>query len=86
MAPDRDQPPVTNYAPVSPLGWDACGSSYFFTTITSTIFSQNCSFHGFLPPLPVLRLIPSNEFVTIVRIKTITTVGETNRILFPIDT
>ena len=25
MAPDRDQPPVTNYAPVSPLGWDACG-------------------------------------------------------------
>ena len=23
--PDRDQPPVTNYAPVSPLGLDACG-------------------------------------------------------------
>ena len=27
MAPDRDQPPVTNYAPVLPLGWDACGVS-----------------------------------------------------------
>ena len=25
MAPDRDQPPMTNYAPVWPLGWDACG-------------------------------------------------------------
>ena len=23
MAPDRDPPPVTNFAPVSPLGWDA---------------------------------------------------------------
>ena len=28
MAPDRDQPPVTIYAPVSPLGWDACGLSH----------------------------------------------------------
>ena len=26
MAPDRDQQPVTNYAPVSPLGWDACAA------------------------------------------------------------
>ena len=24
MEPDRDQPPVANYTPVSPLGWDAC--------------------------------------------------------------
>ena len=27
MKPDRDQPPVTNYAPVSPLGWDACAKT-----------------------------------------------------------
>ena len=27
VEPDRDQPPVTNYATVSPLGWDACALS-----------------------------------------------------------
>ena len=32
MGPDCDQPPVTNYAPVSPLGWDACD----YTVVTST--------------------------------------------------
>ena len=35
MEPDRDPPPVTNYAPVSPLGWDARD---FMMTCSARVF------------------------------------------------
>ena len=46
MAPDRDQPPVTNYAPVSPLGWDACGRTRCRCKALMIVDRPTVSFRG----------------------------------------
>ena len=45
VEPDPDQPSVTNYAPVSPLGWDACAqicplSVHYYIHISYSILTQ----------------------------------------------